>query len=264
MSSLSVSGNSKEKTLVLVKEVYNQLEKGVHAQEIVRNLKKRLGLNERTIHAYLTEAYKIIDKEAIKEVRTVINIHASRYEEIYQQCRYPTLEENFDEEGNPVPVTKTKILGLLNEAMNALYDKERVLGFHKKTFNLQLNNNTKVEKKSIIDKYNLSKLSLQEKIELKNLLEKSKEDYVEVVIKNTEVKVIETKKEEVDKYFVPDVISHIQVEVQQPEHEEEVFNQVIDLVPRDAQRKSVTDVGQNMRELIRKQAAEILKRRNTN
>jgi len=266
-----------DKTLEIVEEIYGRLEKNESTSSIIKDLVNRLKISEITVRKHIQKAYELLDKRADKNVETLIRLHCERYEDIYQQNRqrieeelrkaeleddeddFEDLEDNEDTKPKKKGPRKYIINGCNIKIIEALWRKEKVLGFHKKKFNIQVNNNKTIEKKPPSDKYDFSKLTLQEKIELRSLLEKSKEGYQETISKTTEIVVVSQVPKTKGNYEIIDVVGKIQPEITEAEV---IESNIIDLTGGAAEHnKTITEVGKTLKDAIQKQIEEALKRK---
>lgn len=167
--------------------VYDRIIKGDSVLEIKESLAVE-GWTDNSIKRALTGAYKKLQSKVEKEAVVTIALHIKRYETIYAR----SLEK----------ARKAKHFMLANysylDVIEALFRKERVLGFHLKRTNIQVNNTKNkvsvIKEQPIIEsKYDFTKLALAEKIEIRQLLQKVKPDYVPPVI---EVKLLPAPKSE--------------------------------------------------------------------
>lgn len=275
---MGLTSRMADKAFEIAEEIYVKIEKGESIKSIQKEISDRYALTPKVFNNHLSNVYEILDRRAEKNIKKVVDLHCDRYEELYQENRsyvnklfyeYDEQEDEveLDDDGEVIDsnqkkryLPKNTIANVLKEAMESLFRKEKALGFHKKKFNIQVNNNKLTKKSTSLENFDMSKLSLEEKIELRNLLEKTKETYTEKISSSNDIIIVQETKNTKNKHEVVEVVSQIQEEkVDVQEHDE--INLVIDgtnnLLDNN---RSVSDVALSLREAIKKQAKEALKR----
>ena len=170
-------------------------------------------------------AYYIFKKNFSLKADDVISEHIKRYDNEIKRLR-----EYRPTTSNPAFYRK-----LLNEAnmclLDTLHQKERLLGFHSKSFSLKIYNTINVNSNKIKkDSFDLSKLTLNEKIEFVNLINKATKTEDEMD-PNVKIEITKNKKEEetidiehieVKKEEVQEKTNIELIEVEEPE--ERIYN----------------------------------------
>lgn len=174
-----------EKQFVL-SDITFRLKEGQTAGEIKDYYSNHSEYSMHTINHYISECYKGLQGETLRDVDTIISQHTKRYEKMYNKItnarkRWQDAEE---EEPKDAFVIRKKIMTEVINAVDALFRKEKLLGLHEKDVSISINNTLKktTNKVNQMDKYDLSKLTLQEKIELLNLINESRVDVIEGII----------------------------------------------------------------------------------
>ena len=199
-------------TNAYIKYAFSLLESGLSKSEvIIKLLEKYSKLTKHTAAGYAHKAVNALRNKYAIEFDTLIGIHLKRYENLYENH----INRNYDNFPNDIKyVVKSNNL---YTALDILYAKEKLLGFHTKKFNLVFNAILKHgQKKEVLENYNLNKLTFYELIELKNILFEVKgiknktitfEDY-----KKENIEIIEQDKEETYIKFEDIIESNIKVE----------------------------------------------------
>jgi hypothetical protein len=146
--------------------------------------------HERFAQDIVLRANALIKEDYTIQRKEVISQHMMRYDQEINHLlnyvapindRQPWLEEQAN-------------INARMDCLNVLHQKEELLGMHRKKFRLIINNEDEITVREKSPKIDLSKLTLEEKIELNSLIEKSRrtEDEISGVILNKESrKVIE-------------------------------------------------------------------------
>lgn len=124
------------------------------------------------IQRQITEAKRIIKDQYQKDLNSVVGVHSKRYElEIQRLLRYVPSSAIYE---------KSRMQTIENylNLLDVIQHKEKLYGLHNKSINILINNQLNVQIN--ISKFDLSKLEMAEKIELLNLIEKSKKTESEV------------------------------------------------------------------------------------
>ena len=144
--------------------------------------KLRATINDKTGRVYsprfveniITAANQLINQWYRLQIHQIENIHVARYNQIVVQ----KLNKQYEFSENMPEWLRIKIISDdLMEALNAMRQKEVLLGMHRKSFKLTINtqNNININTPKKIDKgqIDLTKLTLEEQVELMNLIEAS-------------------------------------------------------------------------------------------
>lgn len=144
--------------------------KGYTRAEIADFLTVEFKLSENVIKNIMRDAFYYIENEHSAEIDDVLTLHYKRYEALYRK------NAEIDFEKIPKQFRNLKMFETLNTMLDILQAKEKSFGMHNKNFSFQLNEynifKNRLEK---VNKYDFSKLSLDELLELKTMLERSKE-----------------------------------------------------------------------------------------
>lgn len=165
---------------VAIKEATQLFRNGYSEQtatEMIGNMYERLTLPN--IQFVLTKASAIIASQYPKDRATIVGIHVKRYNQDYDDIVMWFEEQQYLQV--PEKYRKQTQIAKLFDALDLLEAKERVLQLHTKNTQIKVYNtlNAKVkEKKAIFD---LSTLSLTEKIDFLSLIVRSKKSHSEVL-----------------------------------------------------------------------------------
>lgn len=127
-----------------------------------------------TILELLTKAKLSISRDFTKDKDYIVGQHVKRYDTDIQRLLHYTPRTL-----NPQKAVELKTNAYLR-MIETMGQKEKLLGYHAKNFNIKINNETIVTVKEKKKKWNLEKLSLEEKIELLRLISKAKRSDSEV------------------------------------------------------------------------------------
>jgi len=144
--------------------------------------KLRQTINDKTGRVYsprfveniVTASNQLINQWYRSQIYQIENVHITRYNQIVVE----KLNKKYDFSENMPEWLRVKLESDdLMEALNALKQKETLLGMHRKTFKLTINTQNNINivgpKKVDKDKIDLTKLTLEEQIELMQLIEVS-------------------------------------------------------------------------------------------
>lgn len=154
-------GRSNEWCTQALRETINERTNRVYAPRFVENI--------------VTTAHQLIDMWYRNQIYQIEKIHICRYNKIIIN----RLNRNYDNYPSSKPWLATQAESAdLNIALQALKQKETLLGMHRKTFRLIFNSQTNIingksTPKQKEPKINLDKLTLDEQIELLQLLDKT-------------------------------------------------------------------------------------------
>jgi len=212
-------------------------------EEINPNTKKPY--HERFADEVTLTANKLIKQDYDIQRSEVISIHTQRYDreiEVLLHFIPPWyIEEDWKRE-------EAKNIAYMN-CLGVLHQKEELLGMHRKAFRLIINNEETTIIKNTKPNIDLSKLTLEEKIELNQLMEKSRrtEDEIGgVILRSEQTKVIEDIQHEV----VEERLNIDRMENKQPK-------EFIEPLP---QNMALSGIQEKMRLALRRKAKEELER----
>lgn len=155
----------KETWGVYVADLFKQ---GLSDDEIKHHLIIQKGMSIHSAGGYLSTGRAIIRNDFIKDRETTIGLHLRRYDkDIQQLLTIQPRTSNFAKSNEIKTNAYIQLIDLLGQ-------KEKLLGFHSRSFNIKINNETNVKVIQKSSKYDLTKLSVDEKLELMNLLNKAK------------------------------------------------------------------------------------------
>lgn len=148
--------------------VIDLFKKGLSDDEIKEHLISQHDMSVHSVNNYLSSARTILRNDFAKDRETIIGLHLRRYDkDINNLISIQPRTNNW----NKAIEIKTNAYLQLIELMT---QKEKLLGFHSKKFNIQINNEVNVTVVIKPNKYDLSLLTFSEKIELMALLDKAK------------------------------------------------------------------------------------------
>lgn len=186
-----------------IKWVYKAIDyfkQGIPREVIVQNLKEESKISEDSIRSsILSKASQIISEEFEKNDEYVLGLHLERYQKEIKNLylKIPKLEKRKD-------LGDWKKQEMINscyfEILDIMFHKERLLQLHNKKVVVRINqiNNTIIRERK--NKWNLSNLTLSERVDFLNLVQKSKKNQFELhgVTQNVE--------ESVDTQVIEDAI----------------------------------------------------------
>lgn len=155
-----------------VKSIYRILDwykEGINRNEI-KSILLGEGLTETAIDLYIQEAHGIVFEQFSTQTEHIISLHTKRYDKQINSL----LNKDYNQLALKIRF-KVKSTAYF-DALDTLYQKEKLLNLHSKQtiirFNQRnnINVNTVPEKK---EKYDLSKLSFEEKVDFMKLVEKA-------------------------------------------------------------------------------------------
>lgn len=132
------------------------------------------GFKKKNIEKYLSVAYSVISTEYFRSEVAVFNLHFERYNR--------DIIALFNKEFHGDKWIQHKC-GAYFQILEIMEAKEKLLGFHKANFQVILNQRNKPITREEKPKYNISKLSWDEKLELIRLFEltRREEDFPDVI-----------------------------------------------------------------------------------
>lgn len=191
-------GDSRTKYILIAEEMLRDNYTSPDIYQRIRNVRKEEGkrnLSDIDLSVIVTEGLRIIKQEYSKQKEEVISLHVARYNKTIHSLR--NIDDILsDEDSNKYITKKTRALHLL---LDTLFQKERVLGIHKRGFRIEINNELIVDKREEKLDANLNALSFDEQVELLELIQKSKIDNNNLldIMPTSEIEVIDVPHEEV-------------------------------------------------------------------
>jgi hypothetical protein len=193
-----------------IKYAVDSFRDGNSEQEIGRELKITYTLlSDANIQLVLHKASKHIGEQFSRESGSVVALHVTRYDEEIKRAMNNTYEglsdEDFEDQG-PTDIMKWRRkmrIDALNQALDIMLQKERALQLHHKDTQVKIFNklNAKVKEKKIM--FDLKTLTLEEKIDFLNLIQRAKKSESEVM----SIIMSQSKNEEVEDISYEDVIN---------------------------------------------------------
>ena len=180
-----------------VKEVVEWYKQGAKRSEVELRLLDQ-GLSSHYVGGILANANKYIIETFKEEKQYLIGLHLSRYDALY--------EKHIGLAAVKIgPKFRFKRVDHYLLAMEALLSKEKLLGLHGRNYNIQLNNymSQDTSRREKANSYNFEKLSVEELVELDDLIKKSKVlkehgDFDENELLNQSINQVKKVIEEVD------------------------------------------------------------------
>lgn len=188
------------------KRVVEWLKEGLTTAECQRRLTVE-GITEQMVHNLVAAAKKIYGHEFAKDKNSVMGLHIKRYDRDIN--RLATFEPRTEDDWKYRELKTQAYMDML-ETMSS---KEKLLGFHKRSFTLKINNDISASIVNAHAKFDLNLLTLSEKIELLKLLDEAKitekEQYMLKPNPNNIKKEVTEDIEYVDLSFKTDNIEYI-------------------------------------------------------
>jgi hypothetical protein len=151
-----------------LKNILVWLREGKTDREIILIILETFKIKEITAENYLLAAKLSFKNEVILDKKFNITQHIKRYDrDINKLLSYEPKTSSFSQSN----ILKTQ--ALLDMVM-LMQKKEKVLGFHQKRTEIKIKNNLNLYIKPLHKQFDFSKLSFEEKVELYNLIEKTK------------------------------------------------------------------------------------------
>lgn len=220
--------NDTPKYYALAERVYNLIKDGLRSNEIFASLcVEDADMTETKFMKLLADSYKFFENSILKDREYTFQMHMSRYEDIYQKCmRMEGFWHEMElDKKNPKDINQ--IMTKYMQAIKALQYKEDLLGLHDKKVVLEFNDShaTIIRNERDVYRgvpgYNLDNLSLDEKVELLNLIKESRTVPIEgiqrVIIKQRK---IEIDLESGNRKVVEDIKKIDNTEIKDIEYEE--------------------------------------------
>jgi len=161
---------------------------GWHRQKLIEYCILEWGVAMRTSERYIQRAFDMAKTAAHREKEHAFAMHLGRYEKIFKlsSSKFESLTEPEDEEGENdlgFDVNWKVKANLQMTMLQALKYREDLIGLHDKKTNIQVNNNVAkiYDKKNPKSSYafDIEKLTLAERIELRELIEETRLEPVE-------------------------------------------------------------------------------------
>lgn len=232
-------------------------------------------LKDSAFNKLLMRAYAKVRNKLHRDREYIFQLHLQRYEELYKRAMDMTDKSmiELDERKHVGP-----ILSKIGDAMKTLKYKEELVGLHDKSLVLEVTTDETTVVQSNIDAYkgsgyDLSKLSLQEKVELLQLLNEARVTPVEgirqTMIKKVTVTTVssgesETNDKPIDIAYeeMPEkVIDKLQ---QTSDDEKEMYIESLiieDLVDRTVKTKSLEELHESIDESLKAKFEKAMRRR---
>lgn len=271
----------------IAERVYKLIKDGFMTNEIFATLcVEDEQMTEAKFMKIVADAYKFFENSLLKDREYAFQTHMSRYEDIYQKCMSMEGFWHGMELDKKNPKDIQQIMTKYMHAIKALQYKEELLGLHDKKVVLEFNDSQATivrnerEIYNGIPGYNLDNLSLEEKVEMLNLIKEArtvpingiqrviiKQRKVEIDLESGNRKIVEQIKKIDDtktidiKYeeMPPNVVSKFDNQDPQPEiiKDDPTF---INNVPEGLERKSLKDVQDKVKEKMMSKLKEKLKK----
>lgn len=142
-------------------------------------------LTDANIQLVIHKGSKIVAHQFARDSRSIVSLHVKRYNQEIDKLLAKTYEGLIDEvdiEGEMTASLRRKLrINCLMICMDVMVQKERVLQLHSKETQVKVFNtlNAKIKEKKVL--FNLESLSLQEKIEFLQLIQKAKKNSNELM-----------------------------------------------------------------------------------
>lgn len=202
----------KKRSISEMKQVVKDLvDSDIDSFEIIQTIINQYPVTEERVKAeinsYINKRKKNLPSY---DINTIISLHARRYESIYRKCI------GLEDLWNDPDTNKASLIAMFNNSIVALRKKEEVLGLHKKSVKRKISESVVKITKREIKSHNFDNLTLEEKIELRKLLQKARimpiEGFHTVEISQTsttETYTYHNRKEETEIGLI-DVLSHME------------------------------------------------------
>lgn len=177
----------------LIKKAMDFLASGNSTSEVKRVLlDSEKGKSENYINKIVNEANKRLSDEYGKDKNEVIAIHVQRYNK--DIVNLLDCESEIDASDMPDFMKKNKKITSYYQALSSMFQKEKVLQMHSKSFQIFISNKVNYQVVEEAPTYDLSALTMEQKTDFLRLILKSKKNDIEMgsVILRTEAKQEET------------------------------------------------------------------------
>lgn len=220
----------------------------------MRKSEGKRSMTEISMSVIVSDALKRLRAEYSKERGDVIVLHVARYNKTIDYLR--SIDIFLDQDSEKYIERKTRYLHLL---LDTLYAKEKILGIHKKSFRLEINNELDIERErvknnDVLKTLNLDLLTFEEQVELLELINKTKVGDSELM---GVIEVDRSEEKTVD-------IDHEEIK-DQPANIEKVKHIKSSSLPTEVkateEQKSLFDVQMKLRQSFMKKAKETIQKK---
>lgn len=137
-------------------------------ESILKEEDKRL--SDSVLNLIIIEAKNIIDDEYSKQSETIIGLHLTRYDN--------EINDLFNRDFSMLDIRSVRKVQVATwmSILDTMFQKEKLLGLHNKKLIVRFNQKNTTIVKSTNERYDLSKLTLQEKVDFLSLINKAKKD----------------------------------------------------------------------------------------
>ena len=155
-----------------LRHMYNMLKDGFTSNDVITHYREETRMTENAISTYMAEAMKLGEILAQKDKDYIFGLHMTRYEKTYKK----ELEQAEKIDLND-PNNWNWFIQKMKNCLSVLRAKEKLLGLHNKSVNIQFNNNvahiedTAQDQGSKLKGISIGRLTVDELIELRNLIE---------------------------------------------------------------------------------------------
>ena len=192
------------------------------------------------------ESKEVVRKQYDLERDFLVDVHCLRYEELYDKALNPDLSST------PPEFRKMVLAESYLNALETLVQKEKLLGIHTKMFKVHIQTYLLHKKQKQAEKLNFDRLTLTEKTDLLKLIEMTRtSNVVHSPLIQSEVTVTEAVIEVQQKTLIEAPIRLSKETDVRAEEEVKIIQ---------TQGKSIYEVQQTMRESIKKEVEEAIKR----
>jgi len=216
-------------------DIKRKIKEGLTQQGIIDWVRDNYTISNQNVVFLMKEARSNYQRELDFNLRDIMLKHSARYEQIWSKNyknpfskKLDNPEEDLDDES--VRKTLFKVAKHYMTAAKALQNKEKMLGIVHSRMDVELKNEffeqqeREKEKHLDVSRYDLNKLSMEEKIEFLHLLKKSKGELEETKPKVTTTITVKTdNKEETIKFepvaekFDVEDIEHEEIKTESPQ-----------------------------------------------
>jgi len=197
-----------------IKPIINWLREGRTDYEITILILELFKIKENSAQTYLRAAKSCFKQEMILERKFNIIQHVKRYDkDILKLSLYQPKTNSY---AQSIALKTSAYLDMIN----LMQKKEKVLGFHQRSTSLKIKNNINIKIKPLQKTFTFDNLSMQEKIDLFHLIEKTKlTDIDRFIIKSNPNKLLTENTIDIDHEEVVETLTNIdQIEhVPEPE-----------------------------------------------
>lgn len=215
----------------ITQPIIEQMKQGLSDEEIVDELKKTKTTDSAL--KYLSAARQVLKAEHSKKRKLVVATHLRRYDRDITRLRY------FEPQTDSYSIYIERKTNALWKMMDTMHQKEKLLGMHSKSFKIAINNTTNVNVKEVKSNFNLNALTIEEKIDFLNLIDKCKTGNIIITDEKGDKKLIENNKEDniedAEYEIVEDNINFIKVvenKKEEPIKEKSVLTSIEDKIKK--------------------------------